>query len=316
MRTLSIAAVLMLLACTVLADDKQLTPRESFEKFVDVVMREDMTEADRAAAFESYFDFETWLGEREKSDGKTYGENERADMKRDWLDLFRSAEFRDSWRKRKIRVLEEPKADRDSGKAELLISMTGSSGTEEKFRVLMTLAEDGSHWRWYSIPQIEAELPAASLAERLENAEKQLDEVIKQRRRLEAYEQALQEEIARMRAELAEEGAGDSPYATPKSVVETAWRAIEKGDATALLDCHTTRRIAATKTDDLKSSLARTRERLMAWEVVDSTIDASDATRAVVRVKLKLQQTGEADQRTISVRVVKVGDNWKIDEEP
>ncbi|MCB9894528.1 MAG: hypothetical protein H6839_08770 [Planctomycetes bacterium] len=316
MRTLTIAVVLMLLTAGVLADETQLTPRQSFEKFVDVVMREDMTEADRAAAFESYFDFDTWLGEREKSDGKTYNEDERADMKRDWLDLFRSAEFRDSWRKRKVRVLEEPMTDRESGKAELVISMTGAAGAEEKFRVLMTLADDGSHWRWYSIPQIEAELPAPSLSERLENAEKQLDEVIKQRRRLEAYEQKLLEEIARMRAELAEQGGGDSPYGTPKSVVETAWRAIEKGDANALLDCHTTRRIAGAKTADVNASLKKTRDRLMSWSVVDSTIDANDAGQAVVRVKLTLQQTGEPDERTVSIRVVKIGELWKIDEEP
>lgn len=306
----------MLLATTVIADEKQLTPRESFEAFVDVVMREDMTAEDRAKAFEQYFDFDTWLTEREKSNGKTYAEDERAGMKSDWLSLFRSAEFRDSWRKRKVRVLEEPTPDRKLRKAELVISMTGAGGTEEKFRVLLTLAEGGSHWRWYSIPQIESELPEPTLEERITKAEAQLTALAELRQQLNERETALREEITRMRAELAEAGAGDSPYATPKSVVETAWRAIEKGDASGLLDCHTTRRIAAAKTETLNASIKKTRERLMSWEILDSTIDADDSTRAVVRVKLKLQRTGDTDERTISVTVLKIGETWKIDELP
>jgi len=54
----------------------------------------------------------------------------------------------------------------------------------------------------------------------------------------------------------------------------------------------------------------------MAWLVLDSTIDEKDPARAVVRVQLKLQRTGDTDQRTISVRVLKAGENWKIDEAP
>jgi hypothetical protein len=252
--------------------------------------------------------------DRETSEGASYTESEREQMKKDWLELFHSREFRDSWRKRKVRVLEEPQPESD--KAELVIAMTGAGGVDEKFRVLMTRSEDASHWRWYSIPQVAEALPEPSIDQRIAAIEQALKRIAEQRAQLEADEQALGRELEKLRAAQAEAKAGDSPLATPQSVVKTAWTAIEKGDLNALLDCHTTRRVAGADTEALKARLAKTRERLMAWQVLDSSIDVHDPARAVVRVQLRLQRTGDTDQRTIAVRVLKTGESWKIDEAP
>ena len=314
MRTAAAIALLSLLFSTAVAQNDTETPRQSFQAFVDAILREDLTQQERGEAFERYFDFEAWLSEREVADGRKYDETERESMKKDWFELFHSDEFRDSWRRRNVRVLEEPQAQGD--KAELVISMTGAGGAEEKFRVLMTKANDGTHWRWYSIPQVAETLPEPTLAERIAAIEQALKRIAKQRAQLEADEQALGRELEKLRAEQAEQHVGDSPYATPQSVVKAAWTAIEKGDLNALLDSHTTRRVAGADTEALKARLAKTRERLMAWQVLDTTIDETDTARAVVRVQLKLQRTGEVDQRTISVRVLKAGENWKIDEAP
>lgn len=314
MRTALAFACLILLTATSIADGDAETPRQSFQAFVDAILREDMTEAERDAAFERYFDFDAWVKDRETSEGASYTESEREQMKKDWLELFHSREFRDSWRKRKVRVLEEPQPESD--KAELVIAMTGAGGVDEKFRVLMTRSEDASHWRWYSIPQVAEALPEPSIDQRIAAIEQALKRIAEQRAQLEADEQALGRELEKLRAAQAEAKAGDSPLATPQSVVKTAWTAIEKGDLNALLDCHTTRRVAGADTEALKARLAKTRERLMAWQVLDSSIDVHDPARAVVRVQLKLQRTGDTDQRTIAVRVLKTGESWKIDEAP
>lgn len=314
MRTALAITLLTLLSFGVTAEGDAETPRQSFQAFVDAILREDMPEAERDAAFERYFDFDAWVKDREVSEGASYTDAERAAMKEDWRELFHSREFRDSWRKRNVRVLEEPAPQGD--KAELVIAMTGAGGADEKFRVLMTRAADATHWRWYSIPQVAEALPEPTIAERIAAIEQALKRIAEQRAQLEAEAQALARELERLRAEQAEADAGDSPYATPQSVVKAAWTAIEKGDLNALLDCHTTRRVAGADTEALKARLAKTRERLMAWQVLDSTIDEKDPARAVVRVQLKLQRTGDTDQRTISVRVLKAGENWKIDEAP
>jgi hypothetical protein len=148
------------------------------------------------------------------------------------------------------------------------------------------------------------------------DAEQSLEAVAAERKRLESIEFLLREEIARMRAQLVEEGANESPYSSPRSVVTAAWWAIEKGDADALLACHTTAQVAKSKLEDVSAGISRTRERLMEWQVLAATIDEKDPARAIVPVKLKLRRTGEVDERTVSVRVLKVGEEWKIDEAP
>lgn len=316
MRTATVIVALLLSATVVLADEKTDTPRESFEAFVKAVLDTDLDADARKAQFERYFDFDTWLKGHAAEEGKVYTEKETADLKQQWFELFQSDEFRATYRSRNVRVLEEPDPDRARGHAELVIAMQGKDGKDEKFRVLMTLSKDGTHWRWYSIPRIEETAAPLTSREKVKKIEAALKTIADKRAELDAQEKALRGELAKLRSDLAEKDAGASPFASPKSVVESAWKAIEKGDADALLDCHTTRRVSESKLSDVEAKIKRLRERLMNWKVLDSTIDEHDASRASVRVKLSLQRTGESDERTITIRVVRSGDDWKIDEAP
>ncbi|MBZ0136346.1 MAG: hypothetical protein K8I27_08235 [Planctomycetes bacterium] len=308
MRRLFVPALLVLLVAPGVAQDTQ-TPRESFQKFIDAVQIKEATEEERTAAFDRYFDFDTWLANKQKSEDTIYTEDEQGALKADWYRVFRSAEFRRRYSENEV-VIEESSVKGD--KAELTLTI-GKHTRVMQFRVLMKKSDDGTHWRWYDIPVVEGPLGPAS---RLKDLEKALTDLRLERARLNEVEQALLDEIARLRAELAEEGAGDSPYATPRSVVETAWRAIEANDPSALLDCHTGTRVTAADADSVRLNVQRTSERLMSWEILDSTIDTDDPGQAIVRVRVKLQRTGEPDDRTVNVRVVRAGDVWKIDEEP
>jgi hypothetical protein len=307
MRIAAAAMLALALSCHVIAQADAETPRQSFERFIEAVLSDTLSNEERVAQFERYFDFEQWLAER----GGEYTDEERVTMKEDWFKLFQSAEFRDSYREREVRVIEEPKPDLFTGKAELVIAMKGEA-TEEKFRVMMRLADDGTWWRWYSIPQVLAETPELTPEERLKAIEESLAKIEQERTRLDRLEDALRAELAKLRAAQAETDKGNSPTA----IVTAAWTAIQAGDADALLDCHTTQQVAKSKFETVKAGIDKTRERLMSWDVLQATIDENDNTRAVVPVRLRLRRTGEPDERTISVRVVKVGDQWKIDEAP
>lgn len=307
MRKIAAVTLLAFTAICASAQADEETPRQSFERFIEAVLADTLTAEERRAQFERYFDFDNWLKER----GGETDEAARAGMKEDWFELFESAEFRDSYRKAKVKVVEEPKPDLANAKAEVVIAMTSDAG-EEKFRVLMTLSEDGTWWRWYSIPQLVDEPQPMTPEERLKAVEAALAKVEEERERLNRLEDGLRRELAKLRAAGAEAD-GDS---TPRAVVTAAWTAIEQGDAQALLDCHTTAQVAKTKLADVQAGINATRERLMSWEVLQPTIDADDNKLALVPVRLKLRRTGELDERTINVRVVKVGDTWKIDEAP
>lgn len=316
MRTITTITALMLLVTSVICQDAPQTPRESFEAFIAAVLDDDMEADARRLVFERYFDFESWLQGKAAEEGNVFTEDEITEFRSEWFKLFESKQFSDTYRRRNVRVLEEPAADRAKGTAELVIAMEAQDGSTEKFRVLMTLSADGTNWRWYSIPQIEDKAEALTPRERLARIEHALKLIDEQRAELDAQEQALRNELKQLRSELAEADAGSSPFATPKSVVESAWQAIEKGDADALLDCHTTRRVSESKLDEVKAKLTKTRERLMAWKVLDSTIDALNPGLAIVRIELKLQRTGDVDERTVSIKVVRDGKDWKIDEAP
>ena len=304
MRQILVPLMLMLLIAPVVAQDTE-SPRESFQGFIDAVLAEEATEAERTAAFDRYFAFATWLSNKQEADGKTYSEAEAAEFKQGWYDLFRSAEFRQRYVDSGV-VIENSKINGTD--AELTITLG-----DQQFHVLMTQSSDGTWWRWHDIPIIDKPKdPEARIAE----IEQALKDLRAERERLGRIEEALLEEISRLRSELAEEGAGESPYATPRSVVETAWKAIEGNDANGLLDCHTSRRVSDADAESVKSKVQSVANRLMSWNVLDSTIDTADPSQAVVRVRIKLQRTGEPDDRTLNVRVIRVGQNWKIDEEP
>lgn len=297
-----ILLVALLLATSLAAE----TPRESFEAFVAAVLDAESPRAERDLKFERYFDFDAWRHERKAAEGKPYTDAERAELKQGWLDLFASDDFRKRYAASGVQVIHEPEpAD---GKAELLIAIG-----EQQFRVLMNAAADGTHWRWYSIPAVEA---ASTPQARLEEIERLLKQLELEAARVAAAAEALRDEAARIRSDLAEENAGESRYASPKSVVSAAWAAVEAGDVNELLDCHTAARVADADAEDVKRSMSATLARLMSWEVLDSVIDEQDPDRAVVRVRLKLQRVGDTDERTLSVNVVRRGGQWKIDEAP
>lgn len=307
MRTITVVTLTLAFLSAVLAQADAETPRQSFEKFIEAVLSDTLTPEERAAQFERYFDFDQWLIER----GGEPTPEDVARAKADWFELFASAEFRNSYREREVRVVEELKPDLANSKAELVIAMKGKDG-EEKFRVIMKLSADGTWWRWYSIPQIVPEAAPLTPEERLKAIEQALAKIENDRTRLDELEDVLRRELAKLRSEQAE----TDTDSTPKSVVTAAWNAIEKGDADTLLDCHTTQQVAKSKLETVKAGIDKMRERLMSWEVLQATIDENDDKRALVPVRLKLRRTGEPDDRTISVRVVKVGDQWKIDEAP
>ncbi|MCA8918459.1 MAG: hypothetical protein KDB32_05230 [Planctomycetes bacterium] len=316
MRTVTAFALLALLACTAVCQDQTETPRESFEAFIAAVLDQEMDADARNLVFERYFDFDSWLKGKSAEAGNVYTEEEVDEFRSQWFTLFESSQFSDTYRQRNVRVLEAPSADRAKGMAELVIAMDAQDGSTEKFRVLMTLSADGTHWRWYSIPRIEDSAESLTPSERIKRIEDALKLVADQRAELDAQERALKKELRQLRSEMAETNAGTTPFATPKSVVESAWTAVEKGDVDALLDCHTTRRVSESKLDAVKAKLTKTRERLMSWSVLDSTIDSANPGLATVRVELKLQRTGDIDERTVSIRVVRDDKDWKIDEAP
>lgn len=292
-----------------------MSPRESYEAFVDAVLDEDMDGDSRTAAFERYFDFDAWVKRHEDEQGGASTEEERAGLLEEWLQVFRSEEFRERYERGNVTVERELMRDDDEGKAELLISLE-TDDRLERFRVQLNRSEDGTHWRWYAIPPYDGDAdedPAP--ADRLAEIEKQLAAIAEKQRDLDELAARLRGEAASIRAEIVEEDAGESPYATPASVVRTAWRAIENGNAESVLACHVEAK-RPVKDGAVVERVAALRDRLMAWEVLDTIVDVDDARRATVRVKLTLQRTGTPDERTISVNVRRAGGEWKIDEAP
>jgi hypothetical protein len=304
MRHVLLPTLLLLLFVPALAQDDE-TPRQSFERFIGAVMSDTVGDEERQRVFERYFDFDTWIEQRQETEGVTYTEVQRKELKSGWHDLFRSREFRKRYQDSGVKVTGEAVIDGDS--AVLPIELAGQA-----FNVRMKASGQG-WWRWYDIPAAE---PKVDPEARITQIEQALQELAEQRARIARAEDALRHELRSLRSRLAEEGAGTTPYATPLSVVQTAWRAIESGEVTDLLECHTTARVAAADANGVQARMLKTRERLMDWEVLDSSIDIADAGRALVRVRLSLQRTGDPDERVISVPVVRVGEAWKIDQEP
>jgi hypothetical protein len=308
-RSFVVALILTTAVSTPLAQDAAETPAQSFQKFIDAVTSETLTREDKTAAFERYFDFEAWLTESETERAAPYTEEERAQQKEQWLELFHHREFRERFAEQRL-TMGEPAIDREAGSATLPLTM-GEPGSEKNFEVRMKLSADGTWWRWYLIPQIASEPEALTPEQRVKALEESLARIAAERERLDELEDAVRRALAKLRADKAE--SGDS---SPRGVVTAAWTAIEAGDASALLDCHTTAQVAKVKLADVQAGIQATRERLMDWEVLQPTIDADDEKLALVPVRLKLRRTGEPDERTINVRVVRVGDTWKIDEAP
>lgn len=317
MRTVATIAIL-LFACTSLS--AQETPEQSYQAFVDAVLDDELNDLERTSMFERYFDFEAWVNWQKDENDRQYSPDQKAQLREEWFKLFGSDEFRDTYRSSNVRVVKEVARDAEEGTAELQIAMDGEDG-EQRFRVLMNLSDEGTHWCWYAIPRLAEEEPGreeATPEQRLREINEQLEVINQRKAELDELREQLLEEARRLRSAAAEENAGESPYASPQSVVETAWRAVEGEDAEAFVACHVYREATrdALESGVIADKLARLNERTMSWEVLDTTVDDANVRRARVRVKLKLQQTGRADERTITVSVRMVGEEWKIDEAP
>lgn len=309
----------LLLLMTVAPLLAQETPQGSYQAFVDAVLDEDLGAPERKFVFERYFDFDEWLVWQSEKTGETYTPEQREQLRDEWFQLFASEEFRETYEANGVTVENETSRDDKAGKAELLISM-GEDGAE-KFRVLMKRSDDSEYWRWYAIPRLETAPEVEeekSPAERLAQINEQLELIAEREAELNELKRQLREEARRLQSEIVESSDSDSPYATPRSVVETAWQAVDAGEADEFTQCHI---YSADTQGEFESGaiakkLKALGERVMGWEALDTTVDETDPSRAYVRIKLTLQKTGDVDERIVTVKVRRIGEEWKIDETP
>ncbi len=299
--------VLLLLAPALAAE----TPAESFRAFMAAVMAEDKSEAERRKAFERYFDFETWVTNRQAAEEAEYTAEEKKELKEQWFTLFLSAEFRDTYRTRDVKIIEEPKPQGDT--AELVVTMK-EEGAEQpgRFRVLMT--KSGDHWRWHSVPrELKPEAPLTP-AQKLAAVKQAIEELRAQAQQIGRRINELESERKKLEAEIAEAGANEAPYSSPLTTARTLGKAVQAGDADAVLRAHTA---ARREVDGAKftAKLKRESERLATWEPLDSTLGEDGAT-ASVRVRIKLWASHGVNLRTITIALRTVGDEWLVDEAP
>ncbi|MCC6464745.1 MAG: hypothetical protein IT463_05335 [Planctomycetes bacterium] len=298
------------------------SPRRSFEGFIEAVLNEPvLDEAERTRRFEAYFDFETWAAEKEKTDGKPLAAEERAQLKSEWLTLFRSAEFRETYKKRNVRVLEEPAADWDNGRAELRIAMTNSAtGEDEHFRVLMTLDARQLHWRWYAIPPapVESQPAPGDTAAELKQVEAELAALQKQQAELEARCKQLEEERQVLRARLAEERGGEGDRATPRKAAQACGKAVQARDFEGFLRCHAAARRAPADRKAAQARFERDSGRIRTWTVQEIRVDANDERRATAQVEVEFAAEGNAqpEKRVLNLKLLREGDEWLLDEDP
>ncbi|MHC4840542.1 MAG: hypothetical protein ACYTDT_06200 [Planctomycetota bacterium] len=292
-------------------------PKESFEAFIEAVLNDpEMTTADRTARFESHFDFDRWMEDKQKADGKEYSQEEKASLKADWHSLFFSDEFRNTYKDSEVQVVSQDDPDWENETAELLISLKDESGTEEQFKVMMTLNRQGKHWSWYSIPRVKSAVePDEEPLDRIEQIQKLLQEIERSRESLDAKEQELKKELRTLKTARLEREADGGKYSTPAKTVAAVWQAIRLQNVQSFLRAHTTARGELVDNDKLAERLKRDSVRMRDWEILDTNIDSDDEARAIVRVKVELVIDGEDCSKTVSLSLMKVGKDWLLDEE-
>ncbi|MCF6229007.1 MAG: hypothetical protein L3J82_10215 [Planctomycetes bacterium] len=301
------------------------SPRKSFEAFIEAVLNEpELDETERTARFNAYFDFENWLIEKEKADGVEYSDEEAVELKADWHTLFKSDEFRRTYKVRNVRVIEEPEPDWQTERAEIVIAMKNTvSNEDEKFKVLMTLHVENMHWRWYAIPRIEPENPkkpdaepAKTTPERINQIEKELKNIEEARETLADKEAALKKELRDLKAAQIEETADGGAYSTPRKTVLAVWRAIQAEDTTVFLRAHLEKHRDSADEEAVDKRLKKDSARISKWEVLDTTVDANDENRAIVRVKISFESAGKNREKTLSLKLKKTAGEWLLNEKP
>lgn len=302
-----------------------ISPRKSFEAFIEAVLNEpELSKEERTARFNSYFDFENWLTEKEKTEGKTYSDEDKVSLKADWHTLFFSDEFRQIYKKRDIRVIEEPEPDWKAERAELVIAMKNTvSEKDEKFRVQMTLNVEKLHWSWYAIPRVESDQPSdtgqkptAEGAERIRQVEAELEAVKNTKKALAAKQSKLEKELRRLKSEQVGNSDKEGIYSTPHKTVSAIWRAIRAEDTASFLRGHLERHRKNVDENKVSARLKKDSSRITVWDILDTTVNANDENRAIVRVKISFKSDGNIRKKTLSLNLVKISGEWLLNEEP
>lgn len=301
------------------------SPRKSFEAFIEAVLNEpELDETERTARFNAYFDFTNWLIEKEKSEGAEYSDEEATALKADWHTLFKSEEFRKTYKERNVRVIEEPEANWQTERAEIVIAMKNTvSNQDEKFKVMMTLHVENMHWRWYAIPRIEPtektepeSSPARTTPERIKQIESELKAIEDAKESLANKEAALKKELRDLKSAQVEETVDDGAYSTPRKTVLAVWRAIQAEDTTAFLRAHLEKHRDSADEEVAGKRLKRDSARISKWEVIDTTVDANDENSAIVRVKVSFESDGKTREKTLSLKLKKTAGEWLLNEKP
>ncbi len=303
------ALCLVLLLAPALAAE---TPKESFLAFVAAVLSGEMTEAEKRAAFERYFDFDTWVENAQQNEGRRYTQQERASLKEEWFTLFLSDEFSSSYRARNVQVVEEPAPDGDT--SEVIITMQEAGKSEPgRFRVLMT--RSGEHWRWHSIPRIADAQPEKPLTPqaRLEGVKDAISKLREQAELIAARIAELEAERRKLESEIVEKDAGSAPHSSPLTTAATLGRAVQRADTDALLRAHLPVRRDVPR-ESLRQRLATESERVASWEPIDSTLTGEST--AAVRVRVTLWSSKGASVRVITLPLARSGDEWLVDDTP
>lgn len=289
-----------------------LTPRQSFEDFIKRITDVALDAASRQACVDRYFDFEAWFATHMAAQGREFLPAEKAELKQNWNDVLLSPEFRDRFRDREVRVLSEPAPDLLNGTAELVIELKAPAGTLQ-YTVLMTLAAEGTWWRWHEFVAREKAVTIKTPAERIAELESLLQQIAEAREALDQRESEVRTELKRLRAALAEGGDSKGAFTSPARCAETFMKAVMAADTDALLLAHTAARREKADRVDVAKRLTALAGKLAEHKLLDSTIDEGNPARATVRISLKLLAGGE---RVLTARLAKEGGEWRVDEEP
>jgi hypothetical protein len=314
-----ICLILLSLPGLVAAETPVKPPGESFVAFISGITDTELTPAARTELIEHYFDFEAWMRARAADEDRQYTAEERAEFQQQWLELLSSRRFRETYRDRDLRV-ERVTEDADRATVRISLAMSGQE-QREHFDVLMTPAE--THWRWHLIRPVAAPVPEPRPEPQADTRAARIEHIlaaIEQLRELEAGIAnrllELEAELSKLRAEQAEERAGEGSYSTPMTTAATLGRALLAEDAAAVARAHVpTRR--PSDTEALESRVGALANSLARWEPVDVKL-LDDGNRAIVRVRVTLwpERDGAVETRTQMLALRLIGEEWLVDENP
>ena len=302
------------------AEEEILSPRASFEAFVEAVINENdrLRPAERNRLIAGYIDLDTRIAAMAESDEQEIEPEAARQIKRKFLGLVQSQRFADNLAGSGLRVTEEGEIDMEAGTAEITINLDDALGEARGFRVKMTLDRENRLWRWHTMEALDGGDNATPAPDSVEETDEQKFERLAQEvgevreliRKLTIREKQLLEELIRLTDAAA-------ARATPEATTRAVFNATMAGDADKVLALHTEPRRKLKDEEDFRKRVAALSERIESFDIISSEIDRESATRATVRVELHLFAEGTlTEMRTINVSLGKVGDEWLVDEEP